>query len=154
MWTQDDEWAAVAHRVPGFAGFWEEGSTLVLALVDTTQQAAALRDIARQVSLDRYTNIRVQPVTYDFAQLLTWKQLVFEHMGGPGEPYSVTKIDADEAHNQILVWVNDSSGLAPARRTFESMGVPHRALCLEVGEVIIEPGVQALPNPRMQPAGR
>ena len=48
LWTQDDEWAAVAKRVPGFAGFWQEGSTLVLALVDTTQRAAALRDIAGQ----------------------------------------------------------------------------------------------------------
>jgi hypothetical protein len=81
MWTQDDEWAAIAHRVRGFAGFWQEGSTLVHALVDPTQQAAALRNIAGQVSLDRYTTVRVQPVTYDFAQLLTWKQLVFEHQG-------------------------------------------------------------------------
>jgi hypothetical protein len=154
MWTQDDEWAAVAKRVHGFAGFWQEGSTLVLALVDTTQQAAALRDIARQFPVDRYTRVRVQRVAYDFAQLLAWKQLVLEHLGGPGEPYSVTTIDADEAHNQVLVRVKDSAGLAPARRTFESLGVPRRALCLEVGEVIIGPGVQALPKPRMPPTDR
>jgi hypothetical protein len=154
MWTQDDEWAAVAKRVPGFAGFWQEGSTLVLALVDTTQQAAALRDIAGQFPVDRYTRVRVQRVAYDFAQLLAWKQLVFEHLGGPREPYSVTSIDADEAHNRVLVRVKDSSGLAPARRTFETLGVPPSALWLEVGEFIMEPGVQALPNPRMQPTGR
>jgi hypothetical protein len=86
MWTPDDEWAAVAHRVPGFAGFWQESSTLVLALVDSTQQAAALRAIAGEAPLDRYTAVRVQPVAYDFVHLLGWKHLVFERMGGPDEP--------------------------------------------------------------------
>jgi hypothetical protein len=50
--------------------------------------------------------------------------------------------------------VKDSSGLTPARGTFEGLGVPRDALCLEVGEVMMGPEVQALPNPRMQPTGR
>jgi hypothetical protein len=153
-WTQDDQWADVVSRVPGFGGYWREGSTLVLALADTTQRAAALYEFTRLHPGDEPTKVRIQSVKYDFAQLYAWKQLASQYLGDSTGPFEATLTDADELHNRLLVWVRDSSDLAPARSTLAASGVPPDALELEVGEVVPLPLEQALPNPRMQPTGR
>ena len=115
-WDQDDCWADIAGRVPGFGGYWQEGSTLVLALVDTTQRAAALQEVNRLQPGDRHTPIRVEPVRYDFAQLYAWKRLASRYLGESSGAFQATLTDADEMHNRLLVWVADSSELPPARR--------------------------------------
>jgi hypothetical protein len=126
---------------------------LVLALVDTTQRTAALQEVSRLHPADRHSKARVEPVRYDFAQLYAWKQLASQYLGDSSGSFKATLTDADELHNRLLVWVADSSDLAPARRTLEALGVPPGALELEVDEVVPLPLEQALPNPRMQPTG-
>ena len=42
----DDRWATIAQTVPGFAGWFWEGTTLVLMLVDTAQRDAAVAALA------------------------------------------------------------------------------------------------------------
>jgi hypothetical protein len=150
-WIQDDYWADIVRRVPGFGGYWQEGSTLVLALVDTTQRTAALQEVNRLRPGDRDTQVRVEPVRYDFAQLYAWKRLASQYLGDSSGAFQATLTDADEMHNRLLVWVADSSDLAPARRTLEGLGVPPDALELEVGQIEPTRDEQPLPNPQMQP---
>lgn len=123
----DDQWAAIARRVPGFAGWWLDGTTAVLMLVDTMQRDAAITAIGEELRSRPIRNIRVQKAEFDFVQLRDWKSRV------PLDTViHVTMVDADEVQNRIVVGVADSIYLAPARTRLLTLGIPDEALVLEV----------------------
>jgi hypothetical protein len=121
----DDHWAEVARHVPGFAGWWLDGGTIVLMLVDTTQRDAALKAIAAELPRRYIHNIRVHKADFDFIQLRDWKGQAI----GDSE---VVMSDADEVRNRIVAGVRDSASLAPTRKRLLGMGIPSLALVLEV----------------------
>jgi hypothetical protein len=127
--TGDEQLAGVAKRVPGFAGLWLQGCTVVLVLVDTTQREAALGEVADRLPPKGCRRIRVQRAQFDFIQLYAWKQLVVQQM-----MYStnMTGVDADEVRNRVVVSVADSSSLAPVRDSLLALGIPSSALLFEV----------------------
>lgn len=130
--SQDDRWAEIARRVPGFGGWWRDGATAVVMLVDTTQREAALREIGPELTRREIRSVRVQKADFDFTQLCKWKSLV------PLDTRSqVTAVDADEVRNRVVVWVADSAHVAPARRRLLGLGIPEEALIVEVMPAII-----------------
>ena len=121
----DDHWADVAQQVPGFAGWWLNGGTIVLMLVDTTQREAALRAIIAELPQRYIHSIRVQKADFDFRQLRDWKALVFSVSG-------VVMSDADEVRNRVVAGVEDSTNIRPTRQRLLEAGIPARALLVEV----------------------
>jgi hypothetical protein len=160
--TDDELRADVAKRVPGFAGVWFHGSTLVLALVDTTQRAAALREVADllEISPEKYRNVRVQPAQFDFAQLYAWKEAVVTRLLLRDSIPQWTGLDVDEVRNRVVLDVADSSALGPARRAILALGIPPRALLVEIGSYLepheksANPRTGAPPNQRMKLSAR
>ena len=121
----DDHWAEIAHRVPGFAGWWLDGGTIVLWLVDTTQRDAALQAVAAELPRRYSHNVRVRKADFDFIQLRDWKNLAI------GDS-SVVWSDADELQNRVVVGVVDSGSLASTRERLVAAGITSAALVLEI----------------------
>jgi hypothetical protein len=133
----DDRYAAIAQTVPGFAGWYWEGTTLVLMLVDTTQRDAAVAAIAEDMRGRYIFRVLVRKADFDFIQLRRWKSLVFADS-------QITSIGVDEVRNRVLVGVADSAYLAPTRQRLVGLGIPHRALVLEVMRVCARAGMPAV----------
>jgi hypothetical protein len=142
---QDQCLALLAERVPGFAGFWFEGNTLVLAMVDTAHVTAALREVKDYIAPRVYRAVRVQPAQFDFAQLYGWKQLAFNNL----DTIRWTVLGLGHRGSPIMVAVGDSSRLALARETLLALGIPSAAFELEVDSVIF-----GEPTPLKPPPGR
>ena len=123
----DDRWATIAHTVPGFAGWFWEGTTLVLMLVDTTQRDAAVAAIAEDLRGRYVRRVLVRKADFDFIQLRRWKLLV---------PFftdsQITAVGPDVVRNRVLVGVSDSAYLAPTRKRLVALGIPDGALVLDV----------------------
>jgi hypothetical protein len=128
----DDRWAAVAQKVPGFAGLWLDGSTAVLMLVDTVQRDAAVAELAAELRRWHIGTVRVRKADFDFIQLRRWKLLVPIFTDS-----RITAVDADEVRNRVVVSVSDSAHFAPVRKRLVALGIPLRALVLEVMRGVI-----------------
>lgn len=127
----DDHWAAIAERVPGFAGWWRDGDAAVVMLVDTTRRTDALKEIAAELRGLHIKTIRIQRTDFDFKQLRDWKRLV------PLDTvFRMTMVDADEVRNRLVVSVADSVYLASARQHLLALGIPARALVMDVDYVV------------------
>lgn len=127
----DDQWAAIAERVPGFAGWWRDGDTAVVMLVDTTRRADAVKAIAPELQGRHIRTIRVQRADFDFKELRDWK-----HAVPLDTVYHMAMVDADEVRNRIVVGVTDSSYIGSARRHLLRLGIPARALVMTVDYVV------------------
>jgi len=127
----DDRFATIAQTVPGFAGWWWEGTTLILMLVDTAQRDAAVAAIAADMRGRYVRRVQVRKADFDFIQLRRWMLLV---------PFfadsQITAVDADEVRNRVVVSVADSAYLAPTRKRLVALGIPTDALVLQVMRVI------------------
>ena len=135
----DDQWAVIAQRVPGFAGWWLDGTTAVLMLVDTTQRDAAVSALAADLQRNHVTKVRVRRAEFDFIQLRAWEVLV---------PFDtalrVTAMGPDVVRNRLVVWVADSAHIAPTRTRLLALGIPLTALVLDVMSVCARGGVPAV----------
>src|SRR5262245_10778501 len=122
----DDRFATIAQTVPGFAGWLWEGTTLVLMLVDTAQRDAAVAAIPEDMRRC-VTRVLVRKADFDWIQLRRWELLV---------PFfadsQITAVGPDVARNRVMVGVADSAYIAPTRERLVALGIPDRALVLEV----------------------
>ena len=129
----DDRFAAIAHTVPGFAGLYWEGTTLVLMLVDTAQRDVAVAAIAEDMRGRYVRRVLVRKADFDFIQLRRWKLLV---------PFftdsQITAVGVDGGRNRVVVGVADSAYLAPTRKRLVALGIPPRALVVQVMRFIPE----------------
>ena len=123
----DDRWATIAQTVPGFAGWFWEGTTLVLMLVDTTQRDAAVAAIAEEIRGRYVRRVLVRKADFDFIELRRWRLRVDFFADS-----QITTIGADVIGNRVLVGVSDSAYLAPTRKRLVALGIPDRALVLQV----------------------
>ena len=121
----DNHWAEIARGVPGFAGWWLQGGTIVLMLVDTAQRDAAIRAIGAELPRRYRNNIRVHKADFNFDQLRKWKSLAL------GDS-AVVSSDADEVRNRLVVEIADSGALAATRQRLVEMGIPSEALIIEI----------------------
>lgn len=129
--TLDDEFIDLARQIPGFGGYLQdERGRLTVALVDTSQRAAAAGVLAPILSARRLSvaGMVVRRVLYDFGQLGAWKNSARALIGVPG----VVSLDADEARNRVVVGIKDESARAAAAARLAQLGVPAAATIIEV----------------------
>jgi hypothetical protein len=128
--TIDDKYAAIADTVPGFAGVYVSGDTVVIMLVDRTRLAAARRALER-VSADFPYGRRpivARRAKYNFRQLRTWKSLATAVMGRDG----VAGLGIDDVRNGLSVHVIDSSRVEPVKAALIARGIPVDAIIVKV----------------------
>jgi hypothetical protein len=127
--TIDERWATTADEVPGFAGLFVHGDTLVVMLVEPARLAEAVRVLKRSEGFpERYRHVVARRARYNFRQLHDWKRRALELVGESG----VVALGVDEARNSVYLGVLDSSYLDPIRAALIARGVPARAIFVEV----------------------
>jgi hypothetical protein len=126
----DRRWAAIADDVPGFAGLYVRGDTVVVMLVDTARLADAERALRQSPAgfPTGYRHVVARRARYNSRQLYDWRQQALDLMGGGG----VVTLGIDEARNRVHLGVLDSSYVAPVRAALTARGVPTGAFILEV----------------------
>jgi hypothetical protein len=125
----DDDLAAVADRVPGFAGSLLAGDTLVLLLVDPAQRAAAEHEARARLGpgAPAIRHVAVRPARYDYRQLPDWRRRV-----GASWPPGMSALSIGAAENRVDVGVAEASQVARVRRAVAALGVPATALHVTV----------------------
>lgn len=122
----DDELVQMGKAIPGFGGmFYDADGYPTVYLRDPKAPVAlsALKSLSSEV--------RVLQGDYDFEQLVAWKQSLRSLLGQTGVVY----LDADEAHNRVVVGIDASRGKSLAGAGRESLdkeldlrGVPRAAV--------------------------
>ncbi|HEV2735745.1 MAG TPA: hypothetical protein VGV85_12945, partial [Longimicrobiaceae bacterium] len=138
MRTPDDAGAELARtRVPGFAGVYFEGCTLVVNLTDPAGQQAAARAYAESEVTGRPDSgrlgcagggraVRFREVEYDYAQLVRWYERAQVLTALPGWSAS----DIDETDNRLVFEFSDPRSIRRAERTLATLRVPRGAVVL------------------------
>lgn len=131
--TIDEQFAAVARKVPGFAGFHrdpEKGVTYI-SLRDPSYQAEAEKAIAEIMGWEVLLNrtVVVQPVAYDFLQLEKWYAQLRDHLW---QVESVRWTDIDERVNRIAIGVGTVEGKAQLEAIIRRVGVPRPAVIIDL----------------------
>jgi hypothetical protein len=123
--SRDEKYAAIADEVPGFAGIYISGDTVVLMLVDTTRVAEARRALERSTMgfPQEYRHVVARRARYDFRQLREWKLAATNLMGREG---GVT-LGIDHRGSRVTVGVIDSAGVEPMRTALLARGIPSDA---------------------------
>lgn len=143
--TFDDEMAATANRVPGFAGLYLDPSgQLVVRMTDPprlAQASAEIENLLGRVShrgpdlaserSQLVAGMRAELADYDFAQLHVWfREVVRDILGMDG----ITFGDIDEVRNRIVVGVRDGSLVGQVQREVVRLAVPAEAVEVKVVE--------------------
>ncbi len=142
MRTPDDAGAELARtRVPGFAGVYFEGCTLVVNLTDPARQHAAARAYAESEVTGRPDSgrlgcagggraVRFRQVEYDYAQLVRWYGRAQALTALPGWSAS----DVDETDNRLVFEFSDPRSIRRAERTLATLRVPRGAVMLRASD--------------------
>lgn len=129
----DREYLRIARAVPGFAGlYFDADSNLTIALVDPSREQAARAAV--QPVLDSWNErvpvTRVSSATFDFAQLVAWKQLF---TATELRTLGAVSIDVDEVRNRVVIGVGESTPLVQdrLRQLLSLLRIPANAVAIE-----------------------
>jgi|GEM_PF-2748033 len=133
--TLDDQYAAIARKVPGFAGLHhdaEKGITYI-SLRDPALKAEAEQAVTDMFGAEVLKNrtVVVQVVEYDFPQLSQWYERLGEHVW---QVKSVSWTDIDEKANRIRIGVGTLEGKAQLEEAVRRAGVPPLAVIIDIPE--------------------
>lgn len=135
--TLDDQFEALATVLPGGFG----GSTafaIVLVNPDAVDSVRAATEIGPDCPhggrLEWALAVRQGIIAgdYDFIQLRTWRRAMDDHLDAT---LHVVFTDADEARNRVFIGVDRSSAIALVRALASRLGVPSKALVVDVVSV-------------------
>ncbi|HEX7168325.1 MAG TPA: hypothetical protein VF230_15200 [Acidimicrobiales bacterium] len=143
--TYDDVLVAVAESVPGFAGAWLDGGSLVVRLVHAREGAVAAADgiVARRALAGALGRpeiaamlVVVRSAAFSFRELKRWHDAVSrEALALPGAVSS----DVDETSNVVRIGTTDVAGTeARVRAIAEANGVPQRAVVVEHADPVVD----------------
>lgn len=130
-WTQDDEWAAMADRLPGgFGGYFIEGGELIVLARDPSRGPALLAALQqeRAASDVRSRPARVRPAHHDFRQLKNWFDAFLREADGN----AFVHLDIDEVNNRIEIGVEAAAYRNSVAAAARVAGIPERALRIVV----------------------
>lgn len=128
--TVDDKFARAAlNEVPGFAGYYFDGESLVLKLVDRNQSGKAKAWVSqlRGGRMPHVLNVRIETADFDFAQLKIWHNKILSRVGTEG----VFWLDIDERLNRLHVGVANQATATEFLTFARDMGIPSAALQID-----------------------
>jgi hypothetical protein len=139
--TLDDQFQAIAKKVPQFAGLHMEGGRdggrLVVSLTDPSVPVfeAALDAIGRTFGSRRFETRDAVAVTasYRFPQLVAWKAAATALLPSG----RINLIDADERRNRVRIGLSAESDRVPIEDALVAAGVPRAALFFEVRRPVV-----------------
>jgi len=134
--TVDDQFVAVAERIPEFGGAWvtdQEGGRVLHVWL--TEPSATRAEAAQRALVDEFgshfADASVEPLQaqYSFMELKRWSDRAFpEVLAVPGVVFT----DIDERRNRLLIALEDPSRHESAVRVkLEALDVPLRAVIIE-----------------------
>ncbi len=140
-----DLFLQIGDRVPGFGGFWLEGSAAVvgvtdLALADTARaEARVFFHEDRRERLGLEDEIQVVELEYGFRQLAAWGDSVFtagfnEFRVVPcpeserGMCSFISGLGVNEGDNRVKIWVMEENYVRVVEEWAEGKGIPRGAL--------------------------
>lgn len=131
METYDDLLVRVDERAPGFGGmFIDLDGRLAVYLLDTRQLPAARSAIEAVFGSNRVPAAGVHALQgqYTVSQLKAWTERAGAVLKMPG----VTLVDLDESKNRVTIGVEDGSQRLAVEQTLSSLGVPSKAVVIQV----------------------
>jgi hypothetical protein len=122
--------AQIGREIPSFGGFYREGDTLVGLVTDAAHRSAVEGRLWGLISSSPeasspVSRVAIRDARYSFAELATWRDLVFDEAMGKGE---VVSLDLDERYNRIDIGIADGVAAERLRDRFASLGIPVEAL--------------------------
>jgi hypothetical protein len=131
---QFDDPIAAARQVPGFGGFFfDEQGQPTIYLKDSRLRASAERALGPVLSANGVSAaaLKVRPADFDWVSLERWQGLAAtEALALRGTVY----VDADESRNRVTIGIERGTSAAQIRSVVERLGVPAKALTVEVVE--------------------
>ena len=131
---QFDDPVAAARQVQGFGGFfYDENGRPTIYLKDTRLRASAERALGAALSAEGMSAsaLVVRQADFDWASLERWQgQAASEVLAQRGTVY----VDADESRNRVKIGVERGTSAAQVRAAVERLGVPAKAVTVEVVE--------------------
>jgi hypothetical protein len=137
--TPDQQWAELTRgAVPGFAGFFLEGCTVVVNLTDPPRQQAAASAYLTEFLRDRQFSAREGPcpqpppmefrqVRFDFDQLHRWSSRAAVLLSLERAVFH----GIEENRNRIVFGFEDEAGRRRAERALATLDVPREAVVIE-----------------------
>jgi hypothetical protein len=131
MESYDDLLLRVEEKAPGFGGmFIGRDGRLAIYLLDMSQLPAARSAIEavfgeQQVPAAGMHALQGQ---YTISQLKRWKDRAM----GMLETSGITAVDLDEAKNRLAIGIKDNSWKPKAEQAIQSLGIPRKAVVIEV----------------------
>lgn len=100
--TIDEEFTRMAREVPGFGGYYYDGSgALNVVLTQPSLQSDAARALLSARQIRGSDTVRIQQGRYDFVELSQWRaRLDAEQISG------LVSTDVDEVRNRVVVGVS------------------------------------------------
>jgi hypothetical protein len=126
----------LAARIPGFGGFYIDGGRPTVWLTDVAGRGAAVQALTpfmRAMGRDP-ADLQVRRGDFDYRQLTLWFNAaspVALDMDG------TVMVDLDEAHNRVLVGVENAASIGAVRAALGRAGLPDRSLVVEVMRPIV-----------------
>jgi hypothetical protein len=131
----EDEQLRIEAELPGFGGMAIDPNGRVVINILPGVDVATARDrvrsglerrgqIAAARALEREHDVRIQPASYAFSQLVNWKDEISTLRGLAG----VHGIDADELANRVTMMIAPSSDEEAVREQVARAGVPISAI--------------------------
>ncbi len=148
MLNMDEEMAAIADRVQGFAGYTvENDGSLTVRIAGAAKNGHIPSATSRALSAYFGKDFSVRTAEFNARELFQWKVKAAELLGQDG----VTFVDLDEARNRIVVGLVSNGkhqALSKVRAAIAKMGLPTEALVLETTSAIKQ---QATVRDRLRP---
>ena len=133
VYSPDDGWAEIARTLPGgFAGaYYDAKHQPTLAFVRPDEARAASAQLAGKVPfpVDWAT---VQPVRWDFAQLVDWFDYILPRAGA-----GVSYADKDEVHNRIRIGTLNLAMRDSVVRTLERLDLPCDLVIVDLSGMVV-----------------
>ena len=126
------EFERLAAQQPAFAGYFYEGSTLVVHVnrpeVGSTARGLVRNRLAAAAVADPQSvpeRLEVRQVEFSFSQLRDWRNAAYDTLFAMR---GITFLDLDEVHNRISVGVVGDGDAPQVWDALLRQGIPHRAI--------------------------
>jgi hypothetical protein len=134
-----DDMLRIEAVAPGFAGYYVEKDTVLIALLVDPENEARLRAATAELkgrrepgtfnSLSLTKVVRIVPAMYSLSELAAWQDLMF---GVIAKFDVLTSVGVDITHNKVRIGITEAAGEPVMFEAVRKLGVPGDAVRIEV----------------------